>query len=178
MVNGYIYIYMHVCRIIRLCNYGPKLGFEFWCHHSKISISRKEKFNESKLQLFLKNWISLPSCTTCWVLVNLRELPIIFSIKSQRVSYLIKILCENFKEFTWGIMLIKHDVSSETAEIIVFLMKWHKAIFFSFSQEVQHNSIQRSYMNYTSFQFSLKSRHCWRWNHFVPNIILALYRPT
>ena len=38
-------------------------------------------------------------------------------------------------------MLIKHDVSSETAEIIVFLIKRHKAIFFSFSQEVQHNSI-------------------------------------
>ena len=29
-------------------------------------------------------------------------------------------------------------------------------------------------MNYSSFQFSLKSRHCWRWNHFVLNIILAL----
>ena len=56
-----------LCRIIRLCNYGPKLGFDFWCHHSKISISRKENFTESKLQLFLKNWISLPSCTTCWV---------------------------------------------------------------------------------------------------------------
>ena len=66
------WLYQHVhacilCRIVRLCNYGPKLGFDFWCHHSKISISRKENFTESKLQLFLKNWISLPSCTTCWV---------------------------------------------------------------------------------------------------------------
>lgn len=53
-----------------------------------------------------------------------------------------------------------------------------KAILFSFSQDIQHNSIQRSCMNHIIFQSSLKSRHCRRRNHFVANIILALYRST
>ena len=97
-----------------------------------------------------------------------------FLDKSQWVSDLIKILCENFKEFTWGICW-SNITSPQKLQKLCSWWNDTKAIFFSFSQDIQHNSIQRSCMNYTSFQFSLKSRHCWRWNHFVPNIILALY---
>ena len=59
-------------------------------------------------------------------------------------------------------------------ELLTLFMNLCRAISFSFSQVIRYISVQRSDMHYTSGRFSLKSRLCWRWNHFVPIIILGL----